>query len=344
LPRAGKLLGKGNRVVERWASTTRCLAALVFLLALPRGASPQQSSTPGLSPSDPYKISVNVSSVVLHATVKNRTGSSISGLEKTDFQVYEDGVPQSIEYFSHNDIPVTVGLVLDNSGSMRPNRNEVIAAGVAFARSSNPQDQMFVVNFNEHVSLGLPAGILFTDQAAQLQMALARFHADGETALYDALVAALDHLKLGDRDKKVLIVVSDGGDNASKYKLSQVLALAGHSGAIVYTIDIHVDEDVDRNPAALRQLASVTGGQDFVVESLPEVVPICERIAHDIREQYTLAYSPSNRTQDGSYRVILVKARAHSHGSLSVITRAGYYAPIPSESSRPIAGNQSDLP
>jgi Ca-activated chloride channel homolog len=376
LAQTGELLNKRLCTAHAQASACRCLAVLIFLLILPGFVWPQQTPTPelptnsvarpqqlpipqlppynivgppvspipALPPAAPYKISVNVSSVVLHATVMNHNGSAVSGLGQDDFQVYEDGVAQPIQYFSHADIPVTVGLVLDNSGSMHPNRDEVIAAGVAFARSSNPQDQMFVVNFNEFVSLGLPADTPFTDQTGQLQVALSRFHADGETALYDAIVAALDHLKLGNRDKKVLIVVSDGGDNSSKYKLGQVLALAGHSGAIVYTIDIHVDEDLDRNPGALRQLAKATGGQSFAVESLPEVVPICERIAHDIREQYTLAYSPLNLKQDGAYRVILVKARAHGHGSLSVITRAGYYSPIPPPSSRPIAGNQSDRP
>jgi VWFA-related protein len=287
---------------------------------------------------------VNVSSVVLHATVKNHNGSPVSGLAKDDFSVYEDGVLQPIEYFSHDDIPVTVGLVVDNSGSMHPNRNEVIAAGMAFAHSSNPQDQMFVINFNEHVSLGLPAGTTFTDQATQLQVALAKFHGNGETALYDAVALALDHLKLGNRDKKVLIVVSDGGDNASKYKLDQILTLAARSDAIIYTVDIHVEDDLDRNPKALRRLAAATGGEDFVVDSLPAVVPICERIAHDIREQYTLAYSPANRNQDGAYRVIQVKAKAHGHRSLSVLTRAGYYAPVQPKPAVPIAGIPDNLP
>jgi len=215
---------------------------------------------------------------------------------------------------------------------------------MAFARSSNPQDQMFVVNFNEYVSLGLPKGTPFTDQTAQLQIALSRFHANGQTALYDALALALGHMKLGNRDKKVLIVVSDGGDNASKYKLDQILTLAAQSDAIIYTIDIHVEDDLDRNPKALRRLATATGGEDFVVESLPEVTPICERVAHDIREQYTLAYSPANRKQDGAYRVIQVKAKAHGRGSLSVLTRAGYYAPLPPQPSAPIAGIPGKLP
>ena len=340
----GELLYKGIRTRRARAATSHTLVALAFLLTLPGVVSSQQAPTPELHPVDPYKISVSVSSVALHATVTNHNGSPVSGLGKGNFLVYEDDVLQPIEYFSHDDIPVTVGLVLDNSGSMHPNRDEVIAAGMAFARSSNPQDQMFVVNFNEYVSLGLPAGTPFTDQTAQLQVALARFHANGETALYDALALALGHLKLGNRDKKVLIVVSDGGDNASKYKLDQILTLAAQSDAIIYTVDIHVEDDLDRNPKALRRLAAATGGEDFVVESLPEVVPICERIAHDIRAQYTLDYSPTNSKQDGAYRAIMVKAKAHGHGSLSVLTRAGYYAPLQPKPAVPIAGIADNLP
>ena len=143
---------------------------LVLLLTLPRVARTQDGSTSELRPPDPYKISVNVSSVVLHATVENHKGAPVSGLGKDDFQVFEDGVLQPIEFYSHEDIPVTVGLVLDNSGSMGPKRDEVIAAALAFARSSNPQDQMFVVNFNEYVSFGLPANMPFTDQTANCRL------------------------------------------------------------------------------------------------------------------------------------------------------------------------------
>jgi VWFA-related protein len=320
------------------------LVVLAFLLTSACLARPQETSTSELRPVDPYKISVNVSSVVLHATVENHKGTPVSGLGKDDFQVFEDGVIQPIEFYSHEDIPVTVGLVLDNSGSMGPKRNEVIAAAMAFARSSNPQDQMFVVNFNEYISLGLPADTPFTDQTAQLQTALSRFNANGETALYDALAVAIDHLKKGNRDKKVLIVISDGGDNASKHKLSQILAMAGQSDAIIYTIGIYTDEDPDQNPDALRQLSKATGGEAFFPQTIADVVPVCERIAHDIREQYTLAYSPTNLKQDGAYRGIRVKAKAPSRGSLSVRTRTGYYAPLKPQTIGPVAGSPSDRP
>ena len=289
-------------------------------------------------------VKVNADSVVLHATVANHNGTLVSGLGQNDFQVYEDGVLQRIEYYSHEDIPVTVGLVVDNSGSMKPNRPEVIAAALGFARSSNPQDQMFVVNFNENVSFGLPDSTPFTDQAGQLKDALSSIEANSMTALYDAVVVGLEHLKKGNRDKKVLIVVSDGGDNASKHKLGQVMAMAGQSSAIIYTIDIFVEGDVDRNPNVLRQLAKATGGEAFLPSSVNEVVPICERIARDIRNQYTLAYAPTNAKQDGAYRAIAVKAGASGRGRLLVRTRAGYYAPLKSEPAPTLVGSQSNHP
>jgi Ca-activated chloride channel family protein len=225
-------------------------------------------------------------------------------------------------------MPVTVGLVVDNSGSMKPKVGEVIAAATAFARSSNPEDQMFVVLFNENVSFGLPASTPFTDKEAQLRVALSRIKATGMTALYDAVAAALEQVKKGNRDKKVLIVISDGADNASKRSLSQVMALARQSDTIVYTMGLFEEGDPDRNPGALKQLARATGGETFLPESLKEVVPICERIAREIRNQYSIAYVPTNRKQDGAFRAIQVKASAPGRGRLSVRTRAGYYAPL----------------
>src|SRR5579863_4482717 len=302
------------------------LSALLVLIVLSSWAGAQEPA-PLPSQSGEYSIKVNVDMVVLRATAQDRKNILVSGLGQDDFQVYEDGVRQPIKYFSHEDIPVTVGLVVDNSGSMKPKRHDVIAAALAFARSSNPHDQMFVVNFNEKVSFGLPGNIAFTDQAAQLQLALSRVAADGETALYDAVAVALEHLKTGDRDKKVLIVISDGGDNASKHRLAEIMALAEKSSAIIYTIGIFDDQDVDRNPGVLKRLAKETGGEAFLPESLTEVAPICERIARDIRNQYTIAYVPTNRKLDGTYRVIKVNASVAGRGRLLVRTRTGYFAP-----------------
>jgi Ca-activated chloride channel family protein len=304
-----------------------CLTAVLCLITLSSCALAQEAAPAPSRPDDTYTIKTKVDLVVLRATAQDHKNILVSGLNQDNFQVYEDGVLQPIKYFSHEDVPVTVGLVVDNSGSMKSKRHDVIAATLAFARSSNPQDQMFVVNFNENASFGLPGNIAFTDQPAQLQVALSRVAADGETALYDAVAVALEHLKKGDRDKKVLIVVSDGGDNASKHKLSEIMALVGQTGVIIYTIGIFDDQDGDRNPAVLKRLAKQTGGESFLPESLADVTPICERIARDIRNQYTIAYVPTNRKRDGTYRVIQVKASAPGHGRLSVRTRTGYFAP-----------------
>jgi VWFA-related protein len=303
------------------------LAALLMLTALSGFAWAQASSPSQSLPPEPYTIKVNVDVVVLGATVHDRKNTLISGLSKDDFQVYEDRVLQPIKYFSHEDIPVTVGLVIDNSGSMMPKLRDVVAAALTFARSSNPQDQMFVVNFNEKVSFGLPYNMPFTDQVSQLEGALSKVRASGETALYDAVATAVEHLKKGNRDKKVLIVVSDGGDNASTHKLTEVMALVAQPGVIVYTIGIFDEQDADRNPGVLKRLAKDTGGEAFLPASLKDVAPICERIAHDIRNQYTIAYVPTNRNRDGSYRTIQVKATAPGRGRLLVRTRTGYFAP-----------------
>jgi|SRR5271165_2886402 len=339
-PQAIGHAGTGVRLRKESAAALRWLVAFLLVIVLPIFAKPQEPSPSQNSPGSGYTINVNVDVVVLHATAQDRKNILVSGLAKDDFQVYEDGVLQQIKYFSHEDIPVTVGLVVDNSGSMKPKRSDVIAAALAFARSSNPQDQMFVVKFNEKVSFGLPDSTPFTDQVAQLQGALSRIAADGETALYDAVAAALEHLKRGTRDKKVLIVVSDGGDNASKHNLAQIMAMAGHADAIIYTIGIYDEQDGDRNPGVLKRLAKDTGGEAFLPDSLKDVGPICERIAHDIRNQYTLAYVPTNRKRDGTYRVIQVKASGTDRGRLSVRTRTGYFA----ASALPITAGKDDRP
>jgi Ca-activated chloride channel homolog len=336
---AAECIVKRICIDKKRARRFRFVAALVALIALPCVAGSQTSSPPRSrqDSAGDYTISVSVNLVVLSAIAQDHKNALVSGLSKDDFQVYEDGVLQLVQYFSHEDIPVTVGLVIDNSGSMKPKRADVIAAALAFARSSNPKDQMFVVNFNEKVSFGLPDNTPFTDQTDQLEVALSRIAADGETALYDAVAVALEHLRKGTRDKRVLIVISDGGDNASKHKLADVMALAGRPDAIIYTIGIFDAEDEDRNPGVLKRLAKDTGGEAFLPKTLEDILPICEQIAHDIRNQYTLAYVPTNKKRDGRYRVIEVKASGTGRGRLSVRTRTGYFAP---SASQPSAGGR----
>jgi Ca-activated chloride channel family protein len=293
--------------------------AILLPMVLACAALSPQNSLVAVSPQDEYTIRSSVDLVVLRATVRDRKGAPVSGLGKEDFQVFENKIPQQIESFSHEDVPVTVGLVIDNSSSMRSKRSDVINAALAFARSSNSEDQVFVVNFNEHISMGLPGSAPFAGNQQQLEAALSRNKADGLTALYDAVAVALEQLKKGKWDKKVLIVISDGGDNASKHKLD----------AILYTMGIFDANDDDRNPRVLKQLSRISGGESFFPASLAEILPICQQIAHDIRSQYTISYAPANRKSDGTYRVIEVKARkSSSRGRLTVTTRAGYSAPL----------------
>lgn len=318
---------RGNRIRKAAVSST-CLSAAISLLMSPAVAVAQQPA-PHTAPDAPFTINVSVDEVVLHATVRNRKGTPVSGLGKENFQVFENGILQPIKHFSHEDIPVTVGLVIDNSGSMRPKRAEVIAAAMAFADSSNPHDQMFLVNFNEHVTFGLPQNILFTDQNDQLRAAMGTVIADGKTALYDAVAVALDRLKLGNRDKKVLIVVSDGADNASAQTKAQILALASRSNAIIYALGIYEPDDPEnRDPQVLRELAKASGGEAYFPDSLSDVRPICERIAHEIRNQYTISYIPTNQKQDGTYRTVQLRAESPDGHGLAVTTRHGYFAPI----------------
>jgi len=307
---------------------SRCLLALIGLAIAPFVSGAQASAPPQRGADEEYTLKLNANMVLLSATVVDRRNSLVSGLGKENFQIYEDGALQQIKDFTHQDIPVTAGIVVDNSGSMGQKRSDVIAAALAFAQLSNPQDQIFVVNFNEHVSLGLPADTPFTDRKDQLQLALSRIQPAGQTSLYDAIAVALDHLQQGNSDKKVLIVISDGGDNTSKHTLAQVIGKARQSSAIIYAIGIYDDQDPDQKPDVLRRFANQTGGEAFFPESSRDIPSICEGIAHDIRNQYTLTYVPMIASQDGRYRAIQVKASTRGRGRLSVRTRAGYSVPL----------------
>jgi len=313
-----------SRAGGRGAAKAIALPTLL-LIVLMGYAGHQTPPAPPDRDSGSLRISVDVALVVLHTTVSDRQGGFASNLGERDFEVYEDGVPQSIRLFQNEDVPVTVGLVVDHSTSMRPKLAEVSAAARAFVRSSNREDEMFVVNFNERVSLGLPGAIRFTDSTAELGDAIAAMPTGGQTALYDAIAKALEELQTGSRDKKVLIAVSDGGDNVSAHSLAEVMKLAGQSSAVIYTVGIFEEEDPDRNPGVLKHLAQATGGEAFFPGRIGEVLAICERIARDIRHQYTIGYVPINLAHDGAYHAIRVLARAQGH-KLSVRTRTGYMA------------------
>ena len=297
-----------------------CVLPLLFSIVGQRLSS-QTTAQPGSA-----IISVNVDLVVLNATVRDRNGGFVSGLRKEDFRVFEDGVPQEIRVFQHEDVPVAVGLIVDNSGSMGRKKKDVTAAALAFVRSSNPRDEMFVVNFNERTTFGLPDTELFSASSSELERALNGVPANGKTALYDAIEAGLKHLKKARLDKKALIAISDGGDNASHSTLGQVLESAGRSDAMVYTIGLFDEYDEDQNPRVLRRIARATGGEAFFPNETSQVVPICERIAEDIRNQYTIGYVPSNQKLDNTYRTIDLMATGRHGEKFLVRTRAGYIA------------------
>ena len=252
---------------ERGMTKATALPALLLTVLMASAASQGPPAGQGHD-SGSYRISVDVALVVLHATVIDRQGGFVSDLGAQDFAVYENGVPQRIRIFKDEDIPVTVGLVVDHSTTMLPKLAEVTAAARTFVRSSNREDEMFVVNFNEKVSLGLPGAIRFTDSTTELEHAITRVDTGGQTALYDAIAKGLEESKAGSRDKKVLIVVSDGGDNASAHSLDQVMKLAAHSSAVIYTVGLFDEDDPDRNPGVLKRLARATGGEAFLPEQL----------------------------------------------------------------------------
>jgi Ca-activated chloride channel homolog len=265
--------------------------------------------------------------VVVHVTVKDRTGAYVRSLPREVFQVYEDDNPQRIDLFTGEDSPITVGFLLDNSGSMREGRERVIAAVSAFTASSNSHDEMFALAFNEHVRATLPPSIPFTSSANVLRASLvSALSALGMTATHDAISNGLSYVARGNNPRRVLIVVGDGGDNASTTTLEQVLRAAQASNAAIYTVGIIDPLERQANPKLLKRLASATGGESFFPRRLDQVEDVFGRIARDVRNSYTLGYVSSNSSRGGEYRHIRVVVTDPSRGSLSVRTRDGYRA------------------
>ncbi|HKV25429.1 MAG TPA: VWA domain-containing protein [Candidatus Acidoferrum sp.] len=273
-------------------------------------------------------IKVDVGLVVLHTTVLDDRGKFVDGLKSDNFRVFEDKIEQKIATFKREDIPVAMGLVIDNSGSMRDKRPRVNEAAITLVEASNPQDQAFVVNFNDDYYLDLDKD--FTNSIPELKEALERIDSRGSTALYDAIIGSLDHLKKANRDKRVLLVVTDGEDNASHYSLERTIREIQKTNTVIYTIGLLGDERrKDKNAAmrALKHIAEASGGIAFFPENVDDVHSICEQVAHDIRNQYTIAYYPSNARKDGTFRAVSVQVSARGHGKLVARTRNGYYAP-----------------
>lgn len=298
---------------------------------------PVQTAPPP-PPSDPQStgnpqsgshIKVDVNLVVLHTTVLDDRGRFVEGLAQDNFRVYEDKVEQKLSVFKREDIPVSMGLVIDNSGSMRDKRPRVNEAALTLVQNSNPQDEAFVVNFNDDFYLDLDKD--FTSSIPELKEALERIDARGSTALYDAIIGSIDHLKKGKKEKKVLLIVTDGEDNTSRYSLEKTIREIQKTDTVIYTIGLLSQESkrsAKNAKKALTEIALASGGVAYFPENVDDVHSICEQVAHDIRHQYTLGYYPSNVAKDGSFRSVHVDViPPHGKGKLSVRTRNGYYAP-----------------
>lgn len=285
------------------------------------------SSAPGQQGPDGerYKIVVDVDLAVFNVTVTDNRGRPVPGLKASDFRIREDSHLQDIKLFSAEDAPASLGLIIDSSGSMRERSAAVSKVALEFAGSGKAEDELFVVTFNEKVHLGLPPSIPFTNDLDQIRSAL-RISPDGLTALYDALALGIEHLKAGTRDRKALVVLSDGADNASRRRLDDVLQIAQRSSATIYTIGLYDEDSPDRNPRVLRRIAELTGGRAYFPRSSNDLERVWRDIAGEIRRQYTIGYHSSNPNRDGVFRKVEITASRSGRG-LRVITRDGYFAP-----------------
>jgi len=260
--------------------------------------------------------------VLLDVSIKDAAGGFVSGLKKEDFKVFENGKPQEVTQFSNSDIPVTVGVAVDESGSMRPKRAQVLTAALVFFHDSNPMDEIFVVNFNEKPRRGLPDDVLFTDNMQLLRAALWQGDPEGRTALYDAIEMSLHQLEFARQAKKTLVVISDGGDNHSTHTQQEVMKDVLSSLVTIYTVGIYDEDDTEKNEGVLKNLAHVSGGVFYHPQSLDQIIPICRQIAKDIRSRYTVGYVPS--TEGNTQRHIKVVASSPDHPKLLVRTRTSY--------------------
>ncbi|MDP9160335.1 MAG: VWA domain-containing protein [Acidobacteriota bacterium] len=290
----------------------------------PESQSQQPEGTPPTADdAGVFVFKKEVQEIVLHATVVDEKNRLITTLDKGAFTVFENSKPQPITDFRHQDVPVAMGIVIDNSGSMREKRDKVNKAAINLVRSSNPDDQVFVVNFNDEFYLDQD----YTSDVNKLRSALEKVETRGGTALYDAIVASADHLKKSSQlQRKVLFVVTDGEDNASRESLEQAIRrLQEENGPTVYAIGILGEEKARRARRALEVIADRTGGIAFLPRTVDEVDEISRTVAHDIRSQYTIGYKPATPKSVPGYRAIHVDARAKGYKTLTVRTRTGYY-------------------
>jgi Ca-activated chloride channel family protein len=297
------------------------LAGTALLFAQQKPPVPAPAATPD---SGDAVFTADTRLVPLNVTVTDKGGHLVPGLPRSAFQVMENGVVQQIKDFKHEDVPVSLGLVVDNSGSMRDKRQSVESSALALVRDSNPQDEVFVVNFNDEPYLDTP----FTNDIKMMEQGLTKIDSRGGTAMRDAIRVSIDYLnQKAKRDKKVILIVTDGNDNASSVSLQEIVREAQQSDILVYTIGLLSDEEKKDAKAAQRALdllVGSTGGQAFYPKDVSEVERIAHEVAHDIRSQYTITYTPTNQSLDNSFRTIKVMLKAA--GNPIARTRQGYYA------------------
>jgi Ca-activated chloride channel family protein len=262
--------------------------------------------------------------VVLPVVVTDTRGQFVEDLDQARFTIYDNGRKQPIALFTNEDTPVSIALVVDESGSMRGKLGEVVAAALSFARLSHPEDELSVISFNNAVRDALGGRRVTAADGPELQAALSSLVPDGQTALYDALNDGLDHLANGMRARKVLVLVSDGGDNASRATFDDVLVRAKRSNVTIYTIGLFDDGAPDTNPGVLKRLADATGGTRFLPRSPGPLMQACARIAREIRTGYTIGYEPPDH--DGNYHRLKVEIDAPAGRKVVVRTRPGYFA------------------
>lgn len=272
-------------------------------------------------------FSANSDLVVLHVAVRDKRGAYVSGLTQQAFNVIEDGRAQTVSLFSDTETPATIGLLIDSSGSMYQHRPMTIAGATAFADSSHPQDQIFAIAFNEYVTPVLPVPMPFTSDGRILRAALERnIHSRGRTALYDAISGGVDYLSRGTRERKVLVLLSDGGDNASRTSRDEAVRKAQSSNAVIYTVALIESGSTDANPELLKELALASGGESYRPKNSQAIANVLGKIGQDIRHTYTIGYASTNSARDGSFRSVRVVVTAPPGRPLVVRSRTGYRA------------------
>lgn len=278
----------------------------------------------GAAPQTTFKSDTDL--VVLHVNVFDQRSDAVPGLPESAFRVFEDDEPQEISFFSSADVPVAVGLVLDGSASMITRRSMVLAGADAFIRTSHPEDELFTIYFSEHVTFGLPRTVPFTSHQHLLRAAMASYRAGGMTALHDAVIAGLDHLERATHQKRVLVVLSDGKDNASRHSRDEMLDRVRRSNAIVYTVSNATRRiGADADPRVLRRLAEAAGGVAYFPDSDHEVVESLDEIAGNVRRGYLIGYAPRNVAHNGEFRRVKVTVHA-GRARLTARSREGYEA------------------